>query len=246
MSCFLAAERVWESRSNSSLSGLDQMQTSPCSISPGRKEGYILHNALSSCVGRLRVLEKLQDLLQALLVWLPVHGARRTAGVGAWVSAGSLGFCVRPKLSPRGRGGCMQTQALSADKQRPPIRACPSAESPPTKPSSATQSGAWECEWGEYKSGPSGPGTIDPHRAYRGTLFLRRSTPPPPRVTGLKASASLEGESEGPAPAVFQVKAQSTRIPCPQIQPSSSARSQQPPRLLSSSSPDPSHPGCLP
>lgn len=96
----------------------------PCSISPGRKEGYILHNALSSCVGRLRVFEKLQDLLQALLVWLPVHGARRTAGVGAWVSAGSLGFCVRTNLSPQGRGGCMQTQALSAEKQRPRFRAC--------------------------------------------------------------------------------------------------------------------------
>lgn len=126
-------------------------------MSPGRKEGYILYNALSSCVGRLRVFEKLQDLLQALLVRLPVHGARRTAGVGAWISAGSLEFCVRPKLSPRGRGGCMQTQALSAEKQRPPIRACPSTGSPPAKPSSATQSRARECEWGEYKSGPSGP-----------------------------------------------------------------------------------------
>lgn len=129
----------------------------PRSISPGRKEGYILHNALSSCVGRLRVFEKLQDLLQALLVWLPVHGARRTAGVGAWVSAGSLGFCVRPNLNPQGRGGCMQTQSLSAEKQRPRIRAYPSVGSPPAKPSSATHSRARECEWGEYKSGPSGP-----------------------------------------------------------------------------------------
>lgn len=131
----------------------------PCSISPGRKEGYILHNALSSCVGRLRVFEKLQDLLQALLVWLPVHGARRTAEVGAWVSAGSPGFCVRPRLSPQGRGGCTQMQALSADKRRPRIRTCPcpSAGSPPAKPSWATQSRARGRESGEYKSGPSGP-----------------------------------------------------------------------------------------
>lgn len=66
-----------------------------------RKEGYILHDALRGCVGRLRVFEQLQDLLQALFVWLPVHGARRTAGVGTRISAGSRGLCVSPGLSPR-------------------------------------------------------------------------------------------------------------------------------------------------
>lgn len=204
-------------------------------MSPGRKEGYILHNALSSCVGRLRVFEKLQDLLQALLVRLPVHGARRTAGVGAWVSAGSLEFCVRPKLSPQGRGGCMQTQALSTNKRRPPICACPSAGSPPAKPSSATQSRARECEWGEYKSGPSGPAAgarrihIEPNEEpsfQSGPRHcrprLRASRLPPP------------SRARSPAPAVFQVKAQSTRIPFPKIQPSSSARRQSSPRFLSS------------
>lgn len=168
----------------------------PCSISPGRKEGYILHNALSSCVGRLRVFEKLQDLLQALLVWLPVHGARRTAGVGAWVSAGSLGFCVRPNLSPQGRRKRSPRRSRGLGSAPVQVRG-PRQLSHPRPHTRGLESASG----GNIKTGHQD--------RWRGRVGSTASltwnplpmAPPPPPVMGPTASASLE--SEGPAPAVF-------------------------------------------
>lgn len=35
--------------------------------------GYLLDSSLCDCVGRLRVFEQLEDLLESLLIWLPLH-----------------------------------------------------------------------------------------------------------------------------------------------------------------------------